>query len=135
MNDLKGIRDDIEKSTLISEKVLGKIVELIGENTYQLLEDEHSDIMTTTGELAITLRNLERLEEENEQLKKDIIEIEKVSDFRWEENQRLKAQIEKMKNHQNCKHRKTWGTADIMEDELKSPCDKCKDYDKWELAE
>lgn len=69
MNSLKGIRDDLEKSTLISEKVLGKIVELIGENTYRLLEDEHSDIITTTGELAICLRSLEILEKENEQLK------------------------------------------------------------------
>lgn len=71
MNSLKGIRDDIEKSTLISEKVLGKIVELIGENTYQLLKNEHSDIMTTSGELAICLRSLEDLEKENEQLKQE----------------------------------------------------------------
>lgn len=51
------------------------------------------------------------------------------------ENKQLKAQIEKMKNHQNCKYRKTWDIADIMDDGLKKPCDKCKDFDKWELAD
>lgn len=75
MNSLKGIRDDIEKSTLISKKVLGKIVELIGETTYQLLEDEYSDIITTTGEVAICLDSLENLEKENEQLKQVIAKV------------------------------------------------------------
>lgn len=103
------------------------------EFTSEEIKNRLSNIGAAIG--TISLEYIAKLEEENEQLKKDIIEIEKVSDFRWEENQRLKAQIEKMKNHQNCKHRKTWGTADIMEDELKSPCDKCKDYDNWELAE
>jgi dynactin complex subunit len=37
---------------------------------------------------------IEGLEKENEQLKKDIIEIEKLSDSRWEENQRLRAELQ-----------------------------------------
>jgi hypothetical protein len=35
-----------------------------------------------------------KLEKEIEQLKKDIIEIEKLSDSRWEENQRLRAELQ-----------------------------------------
>lgn len=38
------------------------------------------------------------------ELEKEIIEIEKVSDYRWKENEQLKAQIEKMKCCWNCKH-------------------------------
>lgn len=37
---------------------------------------------------------IEGLEQENEQLKKDVIEIEKLSDSRWEENQRLRAELQ-----------------------------------------
>lgn len=72
----------------------------------------------------------DKYKEENEQLKKDIIEIEKVSDFRWEENQRLKAQIEKMKCCGNCKYC-----------DSDNPClfhrehRQCDDYCAWELAE
>ena len=114
MNSLKGIRDDIEKSTLISKKVLGKIVELIGENTYQLLKNEHSDIMTTTGELAICLRSLEGLEKENEQLKQ---------------------KIERMKNHENCKHHSQYSRMHTIYADDKIICYKCKNYSLWELAE
>lgn len=37
---------------------------------------------------------IEGLEKENEQLEKYIIEIEKLSDSRWEENERLRAELQ-----------------------------------------
>ena len=72
MNDLKGIIEDVNKSDLVSKNVLEEIIRLIGQETWQSLNDIHSDIITTSGEVAITLRNLERLEEENEQLKQQL---------------------------------------------------------------
>lgn len=91
--------------------------------------------------------------QEVERYNKELIEIERVVDFRWEENQQLKQQIEKMKCCANCKHA-LQGEYDDFENcgnchatececEIKSPTknssgkyhdwdDKC---DKWELAE
>lgn len=42
------------------------------------------------------------LMQEIERYNKELIEIEKVSDYRWEENEQLKQQIEEMKNCYNC---------------------------------
>ena len=70
-----------------------------------------------------------------EETLKEIIEIEKVSDCGFEENEQLKAQIEKMKKYcdcQFCKH---------CDDELTNPetgktiCEICIDNNLWELAE
>ena len=51
------------------------------------------------------------LMQEIERYNKELIEIERVSDYRWEENQQLKQEneqlkqkIEKMHNCENCKH-------------------------------
>lgn len=68
------------------------------------------------------------------ELEKEIIEIEKVSDARWEENQQLKqeneelkTQIEKMHNCENCKHFVFNGFHQQNE---------CSKYScKWELTE
>lgn len=90
MNDLKGIIEDVNKSDLVSKNVLEEIIRLIGQETWQSLNDIHSDIITTSGEVAITLRNLERLEEENKQLKQS----------NWE----LLEKIEEMKGCFNCKN-------------------------------
>lgn len=68
---------------------------------------------------------------------KEIIETEKVSDFRWEENEQLKQsnwelliKIEKMKNCGNCN-----GIRDGIRDEKCKQCFKHKDLRYWELAE
>ena len=48
----------------------------------------------------------------------------------------LKAQIERMKNCDNCKHRLKvleMEVLDLDKDELREPCNVCKNYDKWEL--
>lgn len=50
----------------------------------------------------------------------------------------LKAQIGKMKNCDNCKHRlkvQEMETLDLDKDELREPCNVCNDLDKWEIKE
>ena len=69
MNDLKGIIEDCNKSDLISDKVIKKIIEIIGQEKWQDLYDKESDICTTMGELIITLKNIPYLEKENSELK------------------------------------------------------------------
>lgn len=69
MNDIKGIIEDVEKSDLVSDKVIKKVIEIIGQEEWQDIHDEESDICTTTGELIITLKGLSNLEKENADLK------------------------------------------------------------------
>ena len=52
------------------------------------------------------------------------------------EIKQLKAQIEKMKCCENCKHRLKICEMEIFDldkDELKEPCNTCKNYSDWEL--
>lgn len=53
------------------------------------------------------------------------------------ENEQLNVQIEKMKNHTNCKFYHEWNLANVMEEPLDdlSPCQGCKNFSLWELAE
>lgn len=53
------------------------------------------------------------------------------------ENKQLKAQIKKMKNHTNCKFYHEWNLANVMEEPLDdlSPCQGCKNFNKWRLSE
>jgi len=48
--------------------VIEKIIEKIGQEEWQELYDKYNDVVTTTGEVVIALRNLEL---ENEQLEID----------------------------------------------------------------
>lgn len=68
MNDIKGIIEDVEKSSLVSDKVIKNVIEIIGQEKWQEINDEKSDICTTTGELIITLKRIPDLEEENAEL-------------------------------------------------------------------
>ena len=68
MNDLKGIIEDCNKSDLVSKKVIKKVIEIIGQEKWNDLYTEDSDICTTMGELIITLKGIADLEEENEKL-------------------------------------------------------------------
>ena len=72
MNDLKGIIEDVEKSDLVSDKVIKKVIEIIGQEKWQDINDEKSDICTTTGELIITLKCIPELEKENAELKETL---------------------------------------------------------------
>ena len=50
----------------------------------------------------------------------------------------LKAQIEKMKCCDNCKHRLKvleMEVLDLDKDERREPCNVCNNYDKWEIRE
>lgn len=58
MNDIKGIIEDVEKGELVSKKVIDKVRELIGQEEWNDLFDEENDVITTTGELIITLKSL-----------------------------------------------------------------------------
>lgn len=71
MNDIKGIIEDVEKSSLVSDKVIEKVIEIIGQEKWQDINDKKSDICTTTGELIITLKGIPYLEKENAELKRD----------------------------------------------------------------
>ena len=66
MNDIKGIIEDVEKSSLVSNKVIKKVIEIIGQEKWQDIHDEESDICTTAGELSITLRDIVYIEKEPE---------------------------------------------------------------------
>ena len=68
MNDIKGIIEDVEKSDLVSDKIIKKVIEIIGQEKWQEINDKKSDICTTTGELIITLKGIPDLEEENAEL-------------------------------------------------------------------
>lgn len=75
MNDIKGIIEDVEKSSLVSDKVIKKVIKVIGQEEWNDIHDEESDICTTTGELIITLKGTAELEKENAKLKEQIKEM------------------------------------------------------------
>ena len=68
MNDIKGIIEDCYKSDLVSDNVIKKVIEIIGQVEWQRLHDENNDICTTMGKLIITLDRIEDLEKENAEL-------------------------------------------------------------------
>ena len=72
MNDLKGIIEDCNKSDLVSDKVIKKVIEIIGQEEWQDLHDENNDVCTTMGELIITLKGIADLEKENAELKETL---------------------------------------------------------------
>lgn len=63
MNDLKGIIEDVGKSDLVSDKVVEQIINIIGQDKWNELNNSCSDICTTPGELLITLGRLQDIEE------------------------------------------------------------------------
>ena len=69
MNDIKGIIEDVEKSNLVSNKVIKKVAEIIGQEKWNDIYDEENDICTTTGELIITLKGIAELESQINKMK------------------------------------------------------------------
>ena len=57
MNSIDGIISDVSKSNLISDKVINEVINIIGQEKWQELHDNFSDICTTTGELLISLKS------------------------------------------------------------------------------
>ena len=78
MNDIKGIIEDAEKSRLVSNKVIKKVIKIIGQEEWNNIHDEESDICTTTGELIITLKGIAELEKENVEMKKQLIKAKEL---------------------------------------------------------
>ena len=124
MNDLKGIIEDCNKSDLVSDKVIKKVIEIIGQEKWQDLNDENNDVCTTMGELIITLNGIAELEKEAEengkllqrivQLEKDVIENEsncsmcdfpKLKQDLEKENAELK---ERLKEHESIGNAQFW---------------------------
>lgn len=87
VNDLKSIIEDVNKSEIVSKKVIEKVIEMIGQEEWHDLYDEYNNTVTTTGEVVITLRSLDQ------------------------ENNLLRAQNEKMINCWNCEHYNTGSTT------------------------
>lgn len=111
MNDFKNIIEDVNKSDIISDKVIEKIIEKIGQKEWQELHDKYSDIMTTTGEVAIALRILKR------------------------ENEQLKVQNEKMKNWCNCQNYLECLTNYVEKTKQSYKKEFCYNCKKWKLKE
>ena len=62
MNDIKGIKEDLNKADLVSDKVIEEVIKIIGPEKWQELNDTYSDICTTPGEIIISLSELEDLQ-------------------------------------------------------------------------
>ena len=113
MNDIKGIIEDVEKSNLVSDKVIKKVIKIIGQEEWNNIHDEESDICTTTGELIITLKDIAELEKEKCELLGLIQAKDKL--------------IEKMKRCKNCEF-----SIPICD----THCQDCDEhYSNWRLAE
>ena len=113
MNDIKGIIEDVEKSNLVSDKVIKKVIKIIGQEEWNNIHDEESDICTTTGELIITLKGIAELEKEKCELLGLIQAKDKL--------------IEKMKRCKNCEF-----SIPICD----THCHDCDEhYSNWRLAE
>ena len=80
MNDIKCIIEDVEKSDLVSTKVINKVINMIGREEWNDLYDIENDICTTTGELIITLKGIVEL---NNKVKRLLTEI--YSEFGFSE--------------------------------------------------
>ena len=112
MNDIKGIIEDVEKSNLVSDKVIKKVIKIIGQEEWNNIHDEESDICTTTGELIITLKGIAELEKEKCELLGLIQAKDKL--------------IEKMKRCKNCEF-----SIPICD----THCQDCDEhYSNWMLA-
>lgn len=78
MNDIKGIIEDVEKSSLVSNKVIQKVIEIIGQEKWNYIHDEESDICTTTGELIITLKGIAELEKQSKVKKQQLTKAKEI---------------------------------------------------------
>ena len=97
MNDFKGIIEDVEKSSLVSDKVIEKVIEIIGQEKWQDINDEKSDICTTAGELIITLKGIADLEKENADLKKRLAFARAEFQRQHKENAKLRDNYDQFK--------------------------------------
>lgn len=80
---------------------------------------------------------LKQKDTEIEQLKQQIKDLESQLKDVIEDNDYYQKENEKMKNHTNCKFYHEWNLANVMDEPLDdlSPCQGCKNFSLWELAE
>ena len=97
MNDLKGIIEDCNKSDLISDKIIKKVIEIIGQEEWQDLHDENNDVCTTMGELIITLKGVAEVEQENKVLAQNLEDTEIVNKALEKENAELKEELKDLR--------------------------------------
>ena len=104
------------------------------EMSYLEIAKKNAELIDKNNNLAkvseVRLANWQRLEKENEQLKKDKEYFDKVNNEQTEVILKLNEQIEKMKNCFNCARRKS-GDCVWLENKNQE----CKNLNKWELAE
>lgn len=98
MNDIKDIIEDVKKSSLVSNNVIKKVIEIIGQEKWNDIHDEESDICTTTGELIITLKGITYLEKENAQLKKAKETLATMNNNMWVELEKKRAESQGITN-------------------------------------
>ena len=144
MNDLKGIIDDCNKSDLVSDKVIKKVIEIIGQEEWQDLHDENNDVCTTMGELIITLKGIAELEtlyqkaledvvkerDENKKLKKLLADTNERN-IKVEEAYKNKFDAEWRLNEKYQKLLTDYGNANRCSREYFSRWEECKE----EIAE
>ena len=78
------------------------------------------------------------MEEVNKRMGKNFECIYDLCDYAKnleKENEQLKQKIERMKNHENCKHHSQYSRMHTIYADDKIICYKCKNYSLWELAE
>ena len=85
MNDIKCIIEDVEKSNIVSTKVINNVINIIGQEEWNDLYDIENDICTTTGELIIALKGIVEL---NNKMKQLLTEI--YSEFGFSELVRIR---------------------------------------------
>lgn len=63
MNSLSGIIEDLNKSDLVTDKVIKEVINIIGQDKWnELIDNDDSHTCTTMGEVLITLRELQHIE-------------------------------------------------------------------------
>ena len=133
-NEKLGVRKMTETKTF-KDFVLDEIGRVKGAypsfDVYPQIQNAIETIAKNENEYIMQI--LAELKIDPDVLTKQKAEIERLSI----ENKQLKQKIEKMKNHTNCKFFHEWNLANVMEEPLDtlSPCQGCKNFNKWELAE
>lgn len=129
---MKAWYDDIDAATLQRIKTYSAFNDATSKNLmiqtmYEYREKEIQDFKETNHELAETCiarkKRIDELEKANEM---QALRIKECNELLLE----LKAQIEKMKSHSNCKYRSEYNEFDPYN----KVCQSCCNLEKWEFG-